>query len=91
METLVTARPSPASGPAPGPEAGPASGPEADTDGEAELTVIVVSYNTRALTLRCLETLDAATRKRGFAQWSWTMPRVTDLPRRSQRSFRRSS
>lgn len=66
METLVTARPSPASGPAPGPEAGPASGPEADTDGEAELTVIIVSYNTRALTLKCLETLHAATRTTRF-------------------------
>ena len=31
-----------------------------------ELTVIVVSYNTRALTLKCLETLYAATRRTRF-------------------------
>ena len=35
-------------------------------DGALELTVIVVSYNTRALTLKCLETLYDATREVAF-------------------------
>ncbi|MEL7117035.1 MAG: glycosyltransferase family 2 protein, partial [Pseudomonadota bacterium] len=37
-----------------------------DPSGEAELTVIIVSYNTRALTLKCLETLYAATHRTRF-------------------------
>ena len=41
--------------------AAPAAAPDA-----AELTVIVVSYNTRALTLKCLETLYAATHEARF-------------------------
>lgn len=40
--------------------------PAADTGGPADLTVIVVSYNTRELTLKCLETLYANTQKARF-------------------------
>lgn len=39
----------------------------APDSGTAELTVIVVSYNTRALTLKCLETLYATTRRTAFS------------------------
>lgn len=39
--------------------------------GEPSLTVIVVSYNTRALTLKCLETLHAATRAVRFETIVW--------------------
>lgn len=38
----------------------------ADLQMQPELTVIIVSYNTRALTLKCLETLYATTRETSF-------------------------
>jgi GT2 family glycosyltransferase len=52
-----------------------AHGPDGTAPGAATaaplLTVIVVSYNTRALTLKCLETLHAATRATPFETIVW--------------------
>ena len=42
------------------------SGPGMQTGTDAELTVIIVSYNTRDLTLKCLETLHANTHTARF-------------------------
>ena len=56
--------PVPISGTAPDPDLGPDLGPDADPDPDpnaAALTVIVVSYNTRALTLAALRTLHETT------------------------------
>lgn len=44
---------------------------EPETPTEPELTVMVISYNTRALTLACLETLHAATHRVRFRTVVW--------------------
>jgi len=50
---------------------GPAPAPETDGPGAPELTVIVVSYNTRDLTLAALRTLYAETRETPFRTVVW--------------------
>jgi GT2 family glycosyltransferase len=47
------------------------SGPAPEPSAPPELTVMVVSFNTRDLTLRCLETLFAATREVRFRAIVW--------------------
>ena len=51
------------------------------------MTIIIVSYETREMTLTCIRSVLEQTQTIRYKLIGWTTPRPTGRPRRSARAF----